>query len=990
MLNSCYWTIVMLGQTISHYHITAKLGAGGMGEVYQATDTRLDRAVALKFLPRQFSGDPDARARFEREAKALAALNHPNIVSVFDVAEHDGCPYIVMEYLEGHSVRQLVADGDIKTESVLDIVAQIAQGLAAAHKHEIVHRDIKSENIIVTSEGRVKIMDFGLATWRGVTKVTQEGSTIGTMAYMSPEQAQGKTVDQRTDLWSLGVVFYELLTGRLPFAGEHEAAVTYSIVNETPEPLARYKSGVPDELQRIVDQALEKDPDTRYQTAAGILADVHRLQKSRESGLRSAAARSPERRRRLTAIFVPSILVIAAVILLLILRPWQVEIQTTQEAAAAEDCIAVMYFDNFTDPDDTLRCGEVIATLLISDLTESDYVRVVSSQRLYDILKILGKEGTRVITPDIATQVARQARARWMITGGILETEPTWVVNAQLVEVASGDVLASPTISGAAGERVYDLVDRLTHEIKEDLTLPAEALAEADPPVEHLTSPSIEAYRLYLEGKELERRFDEAAAEQRYRKAIALDTTFAMAYNRLAFVRYLQGDMADALEAINRAVKYVNHASQRDREDILAIHAAFYGRFEEAVEAYDEMTKRYPDDKEAYYWSANLRAHYLTPRDLPGAIDRYLKAIEIDPLFKDVYNELAYTYDQTGDFERSVWAINKYIELAPNEPNPYDTRAELFATNGEVEKALDSYLHALKIQPDFFSSTIGAAKMHMFREEYTAAEKLLRSMTSNQNPDMRSMGRAAMADIALHQGLFREAIDRLETAIQLDDQELGRDTKVVWHHGELAWAYELVDDFDAAVTEIRRARDLFVQYNSDEPHMSLRWRYDSYEAILLAEAGNGVRADSLLENIGTALAQSPDLSPRTYWYGRAFVAFHREQFDTALAYLLNLAGKNPDWGYLVDLGRAYHGARRYRDAISKFERALGRYDMTRWDRPASSVLLHYWLGLTYEKAGRPDDALAQYERFLQLWRNADPVVSEIEDARERVAALSTT
>jgi tetratricopeptide (TPR) repeat protein len=533
-------------------------------------------------------------------------------------------------------------------------------------------------------------------------------------------------------------------------------------------------------------------------------------------------------------------------------------------------------------------------------------------------------------------------------------------------------------------------VDRLTEEIKRDLTLPAEALAESDPPVEHLTSPSIEAYRLYLEGTEYERQWNELEAERCYREAIALDSTFAMAYTGLAFIRFSRDDWAGALDAIDHAVEYADRASERDSQFILATNDAYHARYEEAIRQFDALAARYPDDKEAYYVSAFLRAKALSPRDLPGAIERYLKAIEIDPLFKEAYNDLAYAYDQMGDFEGSIWALDKYIELAPNEPNPYDSRAELYANNGQIEEALQSYLRALDVQPDFSSSVIGAAKMHMFREEYAAAESLLRSIEFHADFDVRSMSRSELADIAIHQGLFTLALERLDTAITMDHAELGEDTKIVWNHENRAFIFEVVDDFEAAVREIKTARNLLERFSLSNPKQTFRWRHNSYEALLQVQAGNDRRADLLLERTRIELEQSPELSPRTYWYGRAMVAFHREQYDTALSYLLKLAGKNPDWIDLVNLGRAYHGARRYRDAVNIFEHALTRYDQTRWRNPRKSVLLHYWLGLTYERSGRIEDAVAQYRRFLHLWRNADPVISEIEDARERLAALSAT
>ncbi len=275
----------MIGKTISHYKILEKLGEGGMGVVYKAQDTKLDRIVALKFLPKHLLCDEEAKTRFVHEAKAASALDHPNIATIHEIDEVEGECFICMAYIEGQSLKELVRDKKLSIEEILRITIQIGEGLDAAHKRGITHRDIKSDNIMLTQEGTVKIMDFGLAKLKGAPKLTKTGTTTGTMQYMSPEQAQGMEVDQRSDIFTFGVVLYEMITGQLPFKGEHEAAIIYSIVNETPEPLARYKANVPEGLQRMVDKALKKDLSTRYQSSVDMVADLKGLQKETTTGV---------------------------------------------------------------------------------------------------------------------------------------------------------------------------------------------------------------------------------------------------------------------------------------------------------------------------------------------------------------------------------------------------------------------------------------------------------------------------------------------------------------------------------------------------------------------------------------------------------------------------------------------------------------------------------------------------------------------------------
>jgi serine/threonine protein kinase len=267
----------MIGKTISHYKIIEELGRGGMGVVYRAEDTKLHREVALKFLPREFTRDTAAKERFSHEAQAAAVLNHPNICTVYEIDDHEGQSFISMEYIDGRSLKSLIDEGPMGLSAALDVAMQIAAGLGEAHEKDVVHRDIKPANVIVTGKGQAKIMDFGLAKLRSQTVLTREGTTLGTVAYMSPEQAMGKTVDHRTDIWSFGVVLYEMISGQRPFKGDYDQAVLYSVMHKEPEPLTALRTGVPPELERIVNKCMEKDPGERYQTTADVVADLRHL-----------------------------------------------------------------------------------------------------------------------------------------------------------------------------------------------------------------------------------------------------------------------------------------------------------------------------------------------------------------------------------------------------------------------------------------------------------------------------------------------------------------------------------------------------------------------------------------------------------------------------------------------------------------------------------------------------------------------------------------
>jgi tetratricopeptide (TPR) repeat protein len=858
----------------------------------------------------------------------------------------------------------------------------------------------------------VKILDFGLAKSRRATTETRVGTTVGTIQYESPEQGRGEIVDQRSDLFSVGVLLYEMLAGQLPFKGEFDDAIRYAIANEEPEPLARYKAGVPDELQRIVTKLLEKDPELRYQTASGVLPDLKLLQRSsgpRPSGIRSsvssvapAAASSTAqpttpssaapppalpRKRRLLPIVVPSAVAVLAVVAALVFKPWKVEISPTQEASAGVHRIAVMYFENLGDREDARRLGEIVANLLISDLSGSKYVQVVSSQRLYDLLKQAGREGQRTIAPDMATQIAQKAGAKWMITGSIMQSEPNFVLSAQLVEVVGGNVLASPTIEGQAGESVYRVVDRLTAGLRGSLSLPAEAQAGRGTSPQEPAGGSTDAYRLYLEGRELGNSYRWIEAESKFAEALKHDSTFAMAYLGVAQARATWwGDVTGERKAIELAKKYADRADERDRFMILAMDARLNQRPAEAVGQLGALLARYPDDKEAYHLLGNLYYNSNVLRDYPRAIEMFRRVVEIDPQYKDAYNTMAYAYDAMGDLEKSLWAINKYIELAPDEPNPYDSRGDLYARNGQPDLALASFQKAIEVSPEFSFSRYKVVGLLNLRGEYDAATKALEYALKGQNPETRSQARGVQIEAALRRGRFREAISQLNLAMQLHEKEVGVDQRLsnleIWKAYVLG---QLQRDYDGAMRSIRKASTLREQLDTSAQSRLSTW---GDQAWIEAYFGHAQRADSLLRQLKAQIGTPAMPDSNSYYWIAAEVSLNLGRYDSVATWFERALGSDlPGFYVRVMIGRGHMGARRLRDAVATFESARDVYDGSRWGNGHLDVLLHYWLAQAYEKSGRPADAVKQYQEFLRIWRDADSGIPEVDDAKARLAAL---
>ena len=970
---------MMIGKTISHYTILEKLGEGGMGVVYKARDTKLDRLVALKFLPQHLTSEPHEKERLIHEAKAASALNHPNITIIYEIDEFEGQTYIVMEYCDGQTLKQMLEERSHSVAAILDIGIQLCEGLMAAHEKDIVHRDIKSSNIMVTSRGQAKIMDFGLAKRTGANVPPELDSTGGAAAYMSPEQVSGEEVDRRSDIFSVGVVLYELLTGRMPFEGEHQAAILYSILNEEPQPVIRFNSQVSRSLEEIVFKALAKDRGERYQHIDDLLADLRRERRRFEAKVPQIPQKAPAHAgtRRPLSVLIPTALVFILALLILVLKPLRFEVGPEERAIAQDNSLAIMYFENMVDPEDADRIAQMITSLLITDLSESRYMRVVSRQRLYDILKLLGKEDLKVIDKTVATEVAHEAGVEWILTGGILQTEPSIILTSDISEAATGKVLATQRVTGEEGEDLFSVVDKLSAQIKEDLSLPEQAKRELDRPVADATTHSAEAYRYYLEGIDHYNKVYFTEAERSYRKALDFDSTFAMAYFRLAL---LKGG-SERKKLITKAVEYLDKVSQKEKHYIKFLEADALGNERQHLKELEKLIERYPEEKEAFQF---LGTCYYNLGQFEEAVRYYNKAIEIDPLYKIAYNMLAYAYDQIGDFEKSIRAINKYISLAPDEANPYDSRADLYAYNGKIDQAIESYKKALEIKPNFYASLGKLGHMYLFKTEYTKAESYYKELSSSSEKDTRSAGRVYLALIPLYQGKLELALEVLDHGIAADRMEQTEGAQSAYKHNLKAFIYVEKKSPNLVLNETKASREIYEKAYPENP-VGVR----PICTHLLAESEKFSEAEELAEELKKGIEEKDPTLMYFYWLALGLIELAKDNSENAITYLekANEEATSPLFQARFSLAKAYLESERLGEAVSKFEKVLSRYDETRAYFAIWAVKAHYLLGLAYERSGWNKKAIDQYEKFLEIWKYADPGIAEVEDANRRLKEL---
>ena len=972
----------MIGKTISHYRILEKLGEGGMGVVYKAQDVKLDRLVAVKFLPQHLTSDPAEKERFVREAKAASALNHPNVTTIHEIDEFEGQTFIVMEYVRGRTLKQIVEKETLSIKEVLNIGIQMCEGLAVAHEKGIVHRDIKSDNIMFTDRGQVKIMDFGLAKLRGSTRLTDTRSTAGTAAYMSPEQARAEKVDKRSDIFSAGAVLYELLTNQLPFRGEHPAAVVYSVLTEEPQPVARFNNQVSAKLEDMVFKALAKNKEERYQHVDDLLADLRRERKSLEyvkAARIQPDALAAKPKKKILSLVIPASIVFLVVLILFTLQPFKVEVVPEREAVAEENTLAIMYFENLKDKADKERIGEMVSELLITDLSESQYMRVVSSQRLYDIFKMMGKEGVKVIDGTVASEVARKAEAKYMLLGKILSTEPDLIITSQLVDVATGNVVASQRVAGSDGANIFALVDSLSEEIRKDLELPALAQKEEVKPVADITTRSPEALRLYLEGSELFYKIYMKEAAVKFEEAVRIDTTFASAYLKLAICHSGLRDEVKARAMIEKAARFSGKVSKKEKLLIQGYHLMFKGKLQESKKIFEEMVRLYPDEKIAH---ESLAMANNQMKNYGEAIAEYNKVIELDPLDKSTYNLLAYNYDEIGRYDEAIRSINKYIELAPGEANPYDSRADIYAHHAEVDKAVESYEKALQIKPDFEASIEKLGFMYLYKGEYDKAERYFVRYGDVGGKTAKSMSRRDLALIPLFQGKYDEAEKILRQGIAADELDKLY-TQLYAKHSYLALIYIERKEFAKALEQGRKTLQVMTKAFPDELYFGkVRYGY------LLAEAGQVDSAARIIEEVKEDFKDKTE-SQKTPWYFLQFlIKFYGGAMDRALKQIIRLQETDRN-DILVRfyLARTYLKMDMIGEAVKEFEELANWNILSVVGNPTRATKIPYFLGIAYEKSGWNKKAIEQYEKYLKNMKDADPGIPEVKDAKERLKKL---
>jgi tRNA A-37 threonylcarbamoyl transferase component Bud32/tetratricopeptide (TPR) repeat protein len=955
----------LIGDMISHYKVTEKIGEGGMGIVYRAEDIKLGRRVALKFLPEEMLKNKMALERFLREARTAAAISHPHICTIYEIGEHEGRPFIAMEYIEGEPLSTRIEKNALPVDMVLEIGGALADALMTAHERGIIHRDIKPANIILTASDQPKILDFGLAKWSLAGEeggdqdatlsapnadLTARGTAMGTMTYMSPEQARGEQVDGRGDIFSLGVVLYEMATGRRAFTGNTAAVIFDQILNSSPGSVSASNPSMPHGLDQVVQKAIEKDRSLRYQSAADLKADLKRLMRDSQSQISveamPPAARSARAARDASAstisgvlprgrlfwrVTFPVLVLVAALAAFLYLNR-----QSGAHALSDSDSIILTDFLNTTgDPvfDGTLRQA------LAVKLEESPYLNIIPEARVQQTLRFMNRSPDDPVTFEIGREVCQRQGVKAMMTGEIAALGSNYVITLNAVDCASGDVLAREQVEAESKETVLRNLGAAAGRMRVKLGESLASLERHDAPLEEATTSSLEALRLFGIGDRLRNsgQNKEEEAIPYYRRAIEQDPEFAMAYARLGAI---YGNMKPPNEELSRqnrtkAFELRDRVSERER---LYITAHYYnsvtGEVDRARETYELWIETYPRDGTP---RNNLGIMYATQGQPEKAVEQYEAALEVES--SSIY------YMNAVDQNLGLNRLERAKEIGAKFISE-------FGSGGPVHRPL-FMIAAFQNDPE-------AMALHAEAVEGTAFERDIRE---------------AQAGFAAYRGRMREF------------RRLVEELNIVHNSEGFSRSYFDVSLIEALLGNTEMAREQVRDVKIDELEFN-----DRIPAILTcALTGQTDRAKRALERLKKEPAPDEQLPRLLYPLVDSIIALEKGDGQESIDLLADLGSfetNQGQGGHMVTYtrGAAYLELGKGREAAAEFQKVIERRYLDMGG--VQNVLAQLGLARALAMAGDLEQSRAAYEALFQQWKDADPDLPPLVQARAEYAKLS--
>jgi serine/threonine protein kinase/Flp pilus assembly protein TadD len=978
------------------YQIIEELGRGGMGRVYKALDTEVNEKIALKLIKPEVAVDGKTIDRFRNELKLARKVRHKNVCQMYDLNRDRGNYFITMEYVSGDDLKGLIRKmSSFSAGQAVSIGRQVCEGLAEAHRQGVVHRDLKPQNIMIDQEGVARIMDFGIARSVRGKGLTGAGVMIGTPDYMSPEQVEGKDTDQRSDIYSLGVILYEMVTGRLPFEGETPFVVGVKHKSEPPRNPKELNAQLPDDLCRAVLKCLEKDREKRYQSAGELGADLLNIEK----GLPTTEKVIPQKRtltsREITVKFtLKKVIVPAAAVVVLIaaaLAFWLLRSPARKAFSPLPEkpSLAVMYFKNNTGQESLDHWRAMLANLLITDLTQSRYLKVLSEDRLVKILEDLNQAEAKAYSSDVLAQVAERGGAQYVLQGAYAKAGDEFRVNVTLQNIGSGELVGSESVAGTGEASIFGMVDELTRKIKADFKLTTDQIAtDIDREIGLVTTSSPEAYKHYCEGIAHDIKAENREAIRSMEKAVALDPGFASAYMVMSWCYGNLGYRAERKEFEAKALELSDRLPDREKYNIQANHFINSERtYARAREALEKLVEMYPDDIQGNNFLGIL---YDRMGDYDKAVQYYEAAVESKTEDVTVYTNLAGAYEEQGRIEKSIELHKDFIRRIRDSAVIRSSLAYAYARQGRYDLALEEANRAIALAPGSFQNIYRKGQVHLLRGEFGQAETEFNKLLEHNEAAAQSWGNYFLYCLRLIQGRFKDAEDFVRAGL----------THAMKHGQEAwigTWCYHLAyilnkrGRWDQAVEAADKGANLAVK-EERYSNQRLSRMLQGLGYLGMGSLAEAEKTASLLKDLAD---KSPDReAPWNYNYLRANYEIEKNNYGRAIDFLKKgetLLSAYSGWrlAFADALGRTYRLAGNLDQAAIEYERAAAVPEYILWWADVRA-LSHYNLGLVYEQKGLKDRALKNYEKFLGMWKSADPDRPELADAKRRIASLGSS
>ena len=982
------------------YQIVEELGKGGMGKVYKALDTELKEKVAIKLIKPEVAADEKTIERFRNELKFARKIRHKNVCQMYDLNREEGTHYITMEYVHGEDLKRLIRKmGQMSAGQVISIALQVCEGMAEAHRLGVVHRDLKPQNIMVDEEGNARIMDFGIARSVKGKGITGAGVMIGTPEYMSPEQVEGKESDQRSDIYSLGIILYEMLTGRVPFEGDTPFTVGVKHKSEAPEDPKKFNSGIPDDLNLIILKCLEKQREDRFQSTGEICSELTRIEQGLPATERTALKPQPKTSRQITVsltsikLIIPVVVLAALITVMLILKPWSGDRAST--ILTDKPSVAVLYFSNLSGDDQLDYLQGNIHVLLTQDLLLSKHLSVWSVEKVYGLLERLNLLETKIYSDNDLIKIATQGGINNLVTGSYTKLGDDYVITTFVNKTGSDQPVS--IIDEAEDENgIFPLIDRISRRIKLELNLTqAQITEDLDKDVTEITTASPEALKFFAEGKRYHHRSEHRKAEGMYKKAVEIDPEFAIAYTSQARISLNLGYTSEYRRYLQEAMKLSDKMSDKER---LTTQMYFYRiserTYNQAIDISKKLIELDPADMLPYNSLGNLY----------HSIEEWDKALEIFqvPVQKKIpeyhfpYENLISTYKYKGMYDKAVKSLHELISHNGDRPNRRRQLAGTYISMRRFDQAISELDTAFRLDP-MVPNYFRKAEIFIYQEDLLKAENEFKKLLESQSVAARRDGIRGMINLYWLQGKFEEAMAQAEQAFKFSKQDKHRDWELSWRQ-VLASAYlkgkRLGDALDELVTALEMAVEL-EDFNAQRDVLFLK-------GLILREMGEREEAKKNVNRLKILIDEGMNKKHmRYYFHLMGLTALEEGRIPEAIALFERavslLPSECPAPGKLSDFRQALFidalALAQYRNG--ELEKARGNYykivAMTQGRFYCNDVYArsYFMLGKIHEQQGNSTKAIEHYEKFLDLWKDADPGMAEVEDAKTRLAGLKS-